>query len=112
MRSSLCYDETTGRILVATKGGNIHSVKVGKDGTIDETSVQTTFLASDITSSPAVYRGRVYVGGGGISSTAGITVLDAETLKIIYQYNGILTQSSPVLTTAYATAENNYTVYV
>ena len=112
VRSSLCYDETTGRVLVATKGGNIHSVKVGKDGTIDETSVQTTFLASDITSSPAVYHGRVYVGGGGISSTAGITVLDAETLKIIYQYNGILTQSSPVLTTAYATAENNYTVYV
>lgn len=112
VRSSLCYDETTGRVLIATKGGNIHSVKVGQDGTIDETSVRTTFLASDITSSPVVYRGRVYVGGGGISSTAGITVLDAETLDIIYQYNEILTQSSPVLTTAYATAENNYTVYV
>ena len=112
VRSSLCYDEATGRIFVATKGGNIHSVEVSEDGTIDETSVQTTFLASDITSSPVVYRGRVYVGGGGISSTAGITVLDAETLKIIYQYNDLLTQSSPVLTTAYATEENNYTVYV
>ncbi len=112
VRSSLCYDETTGRVLISTKAGNIHSIKVGKDGQIDESSVKTTFVQKDITSSPIVYRGRVYVGSGGILATAGITVLDAETLEIIYENKDIHTQSSLVLSTAYATAENDYTVYI
>lgn len=112
VRSSLCYDETTGRVLITTKAGNIHSIKVGKDGQIDESSVKTTFIQTDITSSPIVYRGRVYVGSGGILAAAGITVLDAETLEIIYDNKELHTQSSLVLSTAYATAENNYTVYI
>lgn len=112
VRSSLFYDEYTGRVLMTTKAGNIHSVKVSKEGVIDENSIATTFIENDITSSPTVFRGRVYVGGGGISSNAGLSVLDAETLAIIYQDKSFKTQSSPMLTTAYATAENNYTVYV
>lgn len=112
IRSSIHYDRNLGRIYISTKAGNIHSVKVNGDGTFDKASLITKKIGSDITSSPVTYNGRVYVGGGGITSGAGFSVLDANTLEIIYQINGIASQSSPILTTAYATAENNYTVYM
>lgn len=112
IRSSVHYDRKVGRIYVTTKSGNIHSVKVNANGTFDKDSLITKKIGSDITSSPVTYNGRVYVAGGGITSGAGFSVLDANTLEIIYQINGIASQSSPVLTTAYATEENNYTVYM
>lgn len=112
IRSSIHYDRKIGRIYITTKAGNIHSIKINSNGTFDKSSLITKKIGSDITSSPVTYNGRLYVGGGGISSGAGFSVLDANTLDIIYQINGLAVQSSPVLTTAYATAENNYTVYM
>ena len=112
IRTSIHYDIKTGRIYIATKAGNIHSVKVNSDGTFDKSSLITKKIGSDITSSPVSYNGRIYVAGGGALSGAGFSVLDANTLEIIYQINDIASQSSPILTTAYATAENNYTVYL
>lgn len=53
----------------------------------------------------------MYVGGGGVQSTAGFSVLDADTLELIYGVD-VKTQSSPVLTTAYATEENGWQVYL
>lgn len=112
IRSSIHYDRNIGRIYITTKSGNIHSIKVNSDGTFDKSSLITRNIGSYITSSPVTYNGRVYVGGGGVSSGAGFSVLDASTLQIIYQINGLSSQSSPVLTTAYATGENNNTVYL
>jgi hypothetical protein len=112
IRSTVAYDATTGRVFVSTKTGMLHSVKVNYDNTFEDTTMLSRQLDKDITSSPTVYNGRVYQGGGGIESEAGFTVLDAETLETIYTIPGLLTQSSPILTTAYATPENNFTVYL
>lgn len=112
IRSSIHYDRNIGRIYITTKAGNVHSIKVNPDGTFNDSSLLTTKIGADITSSPVTYNGRLYVAGGGVMSSAGFSVLDANTLEIIYQINNIASQSSPILTTAYATAENNYTVYM
>ncbi|SHH73574.1 LPXTG-motif cell wall anchor domain-containing protein [Clostridium collagenovorans DSM 3089] len=112
IRSSVHYDRNLGRVFITTKAGNIHSIKINSNGTFDKSSLLTTKIGQDITSSPVTYNGRVYVGGGGISSGAGFSVLDAKTLEVIYQINDIQTQSSPILTTAYATKENKNTVYL
>lgn len=112
IRSSIHYDKDTGRIYISTKAGNIHSIKINSDGTFDKTSLITRSIGKDITSSPVTYNGRLYVSGGGIMSGAGFSVLDANTLEVIYQINDFSSQSSPILTTAYATEENNYEVYL
>lgn len=112
IRSTLHYDSTSNRIFATTKDGSIHSVKLNANHTFDQNSLLSRQIGNDITSSPVAYNGRVYVGGGGISSNAGFTVLNAETLEIIYQINELQSQSSPILTTAYATEENNWQVYL
>lgn len=112
IRSSIHYDRELGRIYIASKAGNIFSVKVNPDGTFDELSLLKTKIGSNITSSPVTYNGRVYIASGGMGSTGGFSVLDANTLDIIYQINEITSQSSPILTTAYSTEENKNTVYL
>ena len=111
-RSVACYDPYTQRVfLTARDTGSIYSLRVNSDGTFDRDSFLETKLESNVTSSPAVYRGRVYVGNGGQGSTGKVSVLDAETLELLYQVD-LLTQTSPIITTAYATPENGYQVYV
>lgn len=112
IRSSIHYDRNIGRIYISTKSGNIHSIKVNSDGTFDKSSLITKSIGKDITSSPVTYNGRLYISGGGIMSGAGFSVLDANTLEVIYQINDFSSQSSPILTTAYATKDNNYEVYL
>ncbi len=112
VRSAVHYDPTTRRLFATTNHGYLFSVRVNPDHTFDELTLQSIRLGTDITSSPVVYRGRVYVGGGGIQSGDGFAVLDAETLEVIYRIEDVATQSSPVLTTAYATPENGWQVYL
>ncbi|MEG1886892.1 MAG: hypothetical protein RR177_02095, partial [Oscillospiraceae bacterium] len=111
IRSTAVYDPDTNRIFVTSKSGYMHSIKMNGDNTFDKNSLISVKLGNDITSSPVVFKGRVYVGGGGISSTSGFTVLNADTLDIIYQINDIKSQSSPIITTAYATEENGWQIY-
>lgn len=112
VRSSIHYDRELGRIYVSTKDGSIHSLDMNSDGTFNKTSHLKNKIGYDITSSPVTYNGRLYVAGGGMLSDGTFSVLDAKTLKTIYQIKGIHSQSSPILTTAYATAENKNTVYM
>lgn len=111
IRSSVLYDARSERIYVTTKAGSVHSIRVGSDGVFDRTSYLRTFLGQSLSGTPTAYRGRLYVGGGGIGAESGLCVLDANTLKTIYRTN-IQTQSSPIVCTAYAAPENNYKVYV
>lgn len=110
IRSSVHYDAKTNRVFVALKSGNIYSVKLSGDNTFDASSIIKTNIGNDITSSPVVFGDRLYIGGGGISSGNGFTVMDSETLEIIYQIDEVVTQASPIVTTAYATKENGYEV--
>ena len=113
VRCTAHYDRQTGRVYVSTKSGEIVSVKLNPDGTFDRSSLVSKFLRQDLTSSPVSYRGRLYLSTGGVSSGKGFFVLDADTLEVIYKdEEAFQSQSSPMLTTAYATEENDYTVYL
>lgn len=112
IRSSVHYDAKTNRVFVALKSGNIYSVKLSGDNTFDTSSIIKTNIGNDITSSPVVFGDRLYIGGGGISSGNGFTVMDSETLEIIYQIDEVVTQASPIVTTAYAAKENGYEVKI
>lgn len=111
IRSAVCFDDTTRRIYTVSKSGYMYSVVLNPDNTFDKTSLKSVEIGGGLTSSPVVFGGRVYIGGGGMSGKAGFTVLDAETLEIIYQITDIKSQSSPVITTAYASKENNNKIY-
>ena len=112
IRSTVHYDKGTNRVYVTTKSGYIYSIKINGDNTFDRSSLISRKLGDDITSSPVVFKGRLYIGGGGIMSSAGFSVLDAETLEIIYQISDVKTQASPIITTHYATKDNDYQVYI
>lgn len=99
------------------KGGAILSLKVNKDGTFNRDSMK--WFKSDISgggikSSPVIYNGRLYVcGGGGHGGSAEpFRVIDANTMTEIYRITDLASKGTPVLSTAYATAENNYKVYL
>ncbi len=108
--STPCF--SNGKAYVSLKDGNLVSVPLKSDSTFYSTAKMTVKLGNSITSSPVVYNGRVYVAGGGYGSTSPFSVLDANTLHIIYQINGIHSQSTPLISTAYATADNHQQVYL
>ena len=109
--STLCYAE--GRIYASLKSGFVYSAKADTNGMIyGSSAVKSAQLGNNITSSPVVYNGRLYVAGGGYGATTPFSVLDAATLKTIYQIQGVKSQSSPLVTTAYATDKNKHEVYI
>ncbi len=109
--STLSYAE--GRVYASSKSGYIYSAKADESGIFyGSTAVKSSVLGSNISSSPVVYNGRLYVAGGGYGATAPFSVLDAATLKTIYQIKDIKSQSSPLVTTAYATDKNKHQVSV
>lgn len=100
----------------------IHSYEINSNGTLNISSEKK--WKSDIEdggtqATPLFYNDRLYIGGGG--STMGtnepFTVLNIAadgTMSSAYtdRSNGVLTKSSASITTAYATEENNYSVYI
>ena len=98
-------------IYLTTKAGYIYKIQVNEDGTFGEVkSYQGTTLG---TTSPVVYNGRVYVGLGGMGTGGSVIVLNSEDMTSIYTVDlPGPTQSSPVLTTAYASEANHQKVYV
>lgn len=109
--SSLCYAQ--GRIYASVKSGYVFSAKADASGTIyGSTAEKSAALGSSITSSPVVYNGRLYLAGGGYGSTAPFSVLDAATLKTIYQISGIHSQSTPLISTAYGSGSDQVYIYV
>jgi len=109
--STLCFAE--GRIYASLKSGSIYSAKADSTGMIyGSTAIKSALLGNSITSSPVVYNGRLYVAGGGYGATTPFSVLNASDLKTIYQIKDIQSQSSPLVTTAYATDSNKQQVYI
>ena len=109
--STLCFAE--GRIYASLKTGSVYSAKTDVNGTIyGSTATKSAVLGNSITSSPVVYNGRLYVAGGGYGATTPFSVLNATDLKTIYQIKGIQSQSSPLVSTAYATDSNQQQVSI
>lgn len=110
IRSSITYDPATHNAYFTTTEGHLYAVQVRADGTFGEVRSQAI---SPSTSTPLVYNGRIYITGGHMTADGLFTVLDAQTLNVVYTADlGDISQSSPLLTTAYANAANDYTVYI
>lgn len=119
----LNYYEKNSRVYIAAKTttaddcGSVYSLVFHQsDGSFDMESLKA--FNSDVTcgsnSVPIIYNDRVYLCGGGHFMGGGdpFRVLDANTLQCIYSIPDLASKGSVMLTTAYATKENNQTVYL
>lgn len=81
-RSTISYSD--GKIYFTTKNCRIYSADINiKNGEL--TNLKSTDMgAGQSTSTPVVYKGRVYVGVGVMGSNGGMVVLDSKTLEKLY----------------------------
>lgn len=116
IRSSIVYDEVSGRYCFVSRGGSFYSLQINNDGTFDRESMKKVALGGYATSVPVVYNGRAYVGVSGTSvlgaySGHKISVVDLGSNSIAYNVpTRGYPQASGLLTTGYE-AEDGY-VYV
>ena len=126
IRSSICFDQATGRMLFTSKGGWFCSVKIKADGTFDRDTLMTLYLSKDgrsqqtppsSSSTPCVYNGRAYVGASGTGAYSdysghAILVIDIESNEIVYS---VPTKGNPqtsgLVTTSGAGGDGSVYVY-
>lgn len=121
IRSGSTYDPETQMLYFTGKETqSLYGIKINADGTFDKQNILSCKVSGQTTTVPQVYNGRVYVTSGTMTSGGGLDVIDSQTLEPIYIVNlapgeetrfGI-SQSTPLITTAYATPENNNTIYL
>jgi len=120
IRSTISYSDETERLYVASNHLDGHaavfSYKLGTNGMPKASSAVkwvSTITGGGTQSTPVVYNGRLYLGGGGhtMGSNEPFHVLDAETLELIYSVP-ILSKGSAGISTAYASEENDWQVYI
>ena len=104
IRSSIAYAD--GNLYFSTTAGKVYSVPMGADGALDGGSAKSGQVdgMTKSTSTPVVFNGRLYIGGGSSSFSSGVVaVMDAATMSTVYSANvqGYV-QSSALLSTAYA----------
>ena len=120
MHSTIAYSAETGRLYVAsnhpTDGASVFSYALTADGMPDASSALewvSHTKGGGTQSTPVVYNGRLYIGGGGytMGSAEPFHVIDAATMQEIYSVP-ILTKGSAGISTAYASDANHQTVYL
>ena len=121
IRCGSTYDPATEMLYFTGKETeSLYGIKINADGTFDKQNILSCKVSGQSTTVPQVYNGRVYVTSGTMTSGGGLDVIDSNTLEKIYTVNlapgedarfGI-SQSTPLITTAYATPENNNTIYI
>lgn len=120
IRSSITFSKETGRLYVASNHLDGHaavfSYTLGSNGMPAASSAKkwmSDTVGGGTQSTPVVYRGRLYLGGGGhtMGSNEPFHVLDAVTLKEIYSVP-IMSKGSAGVSTAYAAADNQWKVYL
>ena len=118
--STVVYSKEAKRLYVSSSQPDGHasvfSYELGSDGMpVEETSLKwiSDTQGGGTQSTPVIYRGRLYIGGGGhtMGSNEPFHVIDAYTMKEIYSVP-ILTKASAAVSTAYASEENNNRVYI
>ena len=100
-RSSIAYSKDKGRIYFTTKGGYLCSANVNAE-TGEVSDIKKTDIGTESTSTPVVYKDRVYFGMGANFTTGYLAVADADTLEILFteKMNGY-PQGSVLLSDAY-----------
>ncbi|MCL2525438.1 MAG: PQQ-binding-like beta-propeller repeat protein [Coriobacteriia bacterium] len=104
-------DAGGGIAYVATRGGQVARITVAADGSFVGTATTAALSGAGSTSTPVLYRDRLYVVSGELLSKGFVDVFNATTLQRLrsVQLPGF-SQSSPLLSTAGATAANGYQV--
>lgn len=106
-RSTIAYAD--GRIYFTTKGGYLCSARIA-DGILSDLKMQHHCFAS--TSTPIVYKGKVYYGASDGKSGGMIIVADAESLDMLYSVDLLgYPQCSLLMTTAYENATGYLYLY-
>ncbi len=84
-RSGIAYE--SGNIYFTTKNGYIHKGAINENtGAITNLKSVKAPFGSELTSTPVVFDGRMYLGGGsGVGSGGAVMVLDANNLTEIYR---------------------------
>lgn len=115
IRAGVLYDEKSGCAFVTTQAGSLYKIAVNGDGTFG--SVSSVRLLSSgspaSTSTPVLYNGRVYVGGGDYDTGLGFAaVVDVSAMQVVYTAElPADVKSSFLLSTGYAAEGNKQTVY-
>lgn len=102
-RSSIAYDKASGRVFFTTKNGYLCSAAVDTETGTLSGLVSHSFAGSQSTSTPVVYKGKVYVGmGAGIGAAGQFVCSDAESLDTVFTVDLLgYPQCSMLLSTAY-----------
>lgn len=83
-RSSIAYDQENGKVYFTTKGGWLGSAKVNeKTGVLS--NLKKVSLGMPSTSTPVVYKDRVYLGAGAGFDEGYLIAADAENLNILFK---------------------------
>ena len=118
IRCTIVYD--SGRVYFTTKGGYLYSVGLNTNGTFDHNSIKSIQIGSMSTSTPVVYKGRLYVGCSGKGydwdgdSGSGIAVVDVSggKLEMIYKASTPgYPQAGPLVSTAFESSTGKIYVY-
>lgn len=108
-RSSVAWNEKSGRVCFSTKGGYLCSAKLDVEtGRLSD--LRSSFKDAQSTSTPLIYGDRIYYAvGTGISasgSAGSFVVADADTLETLYKVDlKGYPQNSMLLSTAYVDSE-------
>ena len=97
-------------------GASVFSFAIGENGMPDAATAlewKSGTQGGGTQSTPVIYRGRLYIGGGGgtMGSAEPFHVVDAATMKEIYSVP-VLTKGSAGVSSAYAAEENGWQVYI
>lgn len=118
IRCTVVYD--SGRVYFTTKGGYLYSVGLNTNGTFDHNSIKSIQIGSMSTSTPVIYKGRLYVGCSGKGydwngdSGSGIAVVDVSGGKLEKIYKASTPgypQAGPLVSTAFENSTGKVYVY-
>ena len=120
IRCCIVYD--SGRVYFTTKGGYLYSVGLNSNGTFDHASLKMLKFADNMsTSTPVIYKGRLYVGFLDAKSQfspgpegSGIAVIDVSggKLEMIYKaFTPGYPQAGPLVSTAFESSTGKVYVY-
>lgn len=117
VRSAMVYDPHTNRLMAATVDNHtLYAIELNEDGSLNKETVIKTDEFAGTTGGFSAYNGRVYLPAGGMLTSGPLVVFELDEAEgrftKAYEIPHIKSQSLPVVTTAYATAENGYKVYV
>ncbi|WP_216696805.1 outer membrane protein assembly factor BamB family protein [Anaerostipes faecalis] len=110
-------DENSNELYLITNKTTLYKFTIDKNtGKLDQIGNPKTLVEGGYSSNtPTIYNGRLYVGGrtGGYGSNGFLAVVDTDTLNLEYKVDVPAdVQSQPLVTSAYATANNKNQVIV